>query len=105
MSGRVDVGSNIRVGVEAGGHSCRDLEASSRARDIGFRSGLSPYLAAGSLLKLFLQTKTDYMLTARFNPQIGWEAPEIRPYANLELDPMSSCFQYCPNVFEGMKVC
>ncbi|EAU93503.2 branched-chain-amino-acid transaminase [Coprinopsis cinerea okayama7 len=52
---------------------------------------------------VFGQTKTDHMLTVHYNPKTGWQTPEIRPYANLELDPMSSCFQYCPNVFEGMK--
>jgi branched-chain amino acid aminotransferase len=46
---------------------------------------------------------TDHMLIAHFEPSTGWTAPEIIPYAPLTLDPASSCFQYCPTVFEGMK--
>lgn len=44
------------------------------------------------------------MLIVNYDPEHGWGTPEIKPYAPLVLDPMSSCFQYCPNVFEGMKV-
>ena len=40
-----------------------------------------------------------------YTPSTGWSAPEIKPYGPLSIDPMSSCLQYCPNVFEGMKVC
>ncbi|KAF8628138.1 hypothetical protein AX15_004073 [Amanita polypyramis BW_CC] len=47
--------------------------------------------------------KTDYMLVAEYDPKTGWSAPEIKPYGPISLDPASSCFQYCPNVFEGMK--
>lgn len=43
------------------------------------------------------------MLIVNYDPEHGWGTPEIKPYAPLVLDPMSSCFQYCPNVFEGMK--
>ena len=49
-------------------------------------------------------TQTDYMLVVEHDPATGWSAPEIKPYAPLPMDPMSSCFHYCPNVFEGMKV-
>ncbi|KAF8698905.1 hypothetical protein AX14_001075 [Amanita brunnescens Koide BX004] len=51
----------------------------------------------------FGNVKTDYMLVAEYDPKRGWSAPEIKPYGHLSLDPASSCFQYCPNVFEGMK--
>ena len=44
------------------------------------------------------------MLVVNYDPKIGWCAPEIKPYGPLSFDPMSSCFQYCSNVFEGMKV-
>lgn len=44
------------------------------------------------------------MLIVNYDPVKGWGAPEIKPYGPLVLDPMASCFQYCPNVFEGMKV-
>lgn len=52
---------------------------------------------------VFGQTQTDHMLIMNHDPVHGWSAPEIKPYAPLSLDPMSSCLQYCPNVFEGMK--
>ena len=45
------------------------------------------------------------MLVVNYTPSAGWSVPEIKPYGPLSLDPMSSCLQYCPNVFEGMKVC
>jgi len=44
------------------------------------------------------------MLVVDYDPAHGWGTPEIKPYAPISLDPMSSCFHYCPNVFEGMKV-
>lgn len=46
---------------------------------------------------------SDHMLIAHFSHDSGWTKPEIVPYAPLSLDPASSCFQYCPSVFEGMK--
>lgn len=49
------------------------------------------------------KVKTDYMLVTEYEPKTGWSAPEIKPYGPLSLDPASSCLQYCPNVFEGMK--
>ncbi|KAG5650720.1 hypothetical protein H0H81_011267 [Sphagnurus paluster] len=51
----------------------------------------------------FGETKTDHMLVINYEPETGWSAPEIKPYGPISLDPASSCFQYCPNVFEGMK--
>lgn len=48
---------------------------------------------------------TDHMLIMHYEPENGWSAPEIKPYGPLSIDPASSCLQYCPNVFEGMKVC
>ncbi|TEB29331.1 branched-chain amino acid aminotransferase II [Coprinellus micaceus] len=52
---------------------------------------------------VFGQVQTDHMLIVNYDPVKGWGAPEIKPYGPLVLDPMASCFQYCPNVFEGMK--
>ncbi|TDL22306.1 branched-chain amino acid aminotransferase II [Rickenella mellea] len=52
---------------------------------------------------VFGQTMTDHMLVMSFDPETGWTVPVIQPYQPLQLDPASSCFQYCPNVFEGMK--
>ncbi|KIJ14842.1 branched-chain-amino-acid transaminase [Paxillus involutus ATCC 200175] len=51
----------------------------------------------------FGMTFTDHMAVATYDPSTGWSNPEIKPYAPLTLDPASSCFQYCSNVFEGMK--
>ena len=45
------------------------------------------------------------MLVVTYEPLTGWSTPEIKPYGPLSLDPASSCLQYCPTVFEGMKVC
>lgn len=47
---------------------------------------------------------TDHMLYMDFSPESGWSPPEIKPYGPLNLDPACSCFHYCPNVFEGLKV-
>ena len=44
------------------------------------------------------------MLYMDFSPESGWSPPEIKPYGPLNLDPACSCFHYCPNVFEGLKV-
>ncbi|KAI5834785.1 branched-chain amino acid aminotransferase II [Schizophyllum commune Tattone D] len=43
------------------------------------------------------------MLVVDHDPIHGWNAPEIKPFGPLSLDPTSSCFHYCPCVFEGMK--
>ncbi|KAH7925655.1 branched-chain amino acid aminotransferase II [Leucogyrophana mollusca] len=51
----------------------------------------------------FGHTFSDHMIFAAYDPVTGWSAPEIKPYAPLTLDPSSSCFQYCTNVFEGLK--
>ncbi|EJD50716.1 branched-chain-amino-acid transaminase [Auricularia subglabra TFB-10046 SS5] len=46
---------------------------------------------------------TDHMLLCEHTPGAGWGAPRIVPYGPLSLDPASSCFQYAPTAFEGMK--
>jgi len=46
---------------------------------------------------------TDHMLFVEYTPEKGWSSPEIKPYGPLSVDPSASCFQYCTNVFEGMK--
>ncbi|KAH9856342.1 branched-chain amino acid aminotransferase II [Lenzites betulinus] len=51
----------------------------------------------------FGQVMTDHMMVVSYDPISGWSTPEIKPYGPLSLDPASSCFQYAPNVFEGMK--
>ncbi|KAI0297532.1 branched-chain amino acid aminotransferase II [Multifurca ochricompacta] len=52
---------------------------------------------------VFGEVTTDHMLYMDFSPERGWSQPQIMPYGPLNLDPASSCFQYCPNVFEGLK--
>ncbi|TFK38803.1 aminotransferase [Crucibulum laeve] len=68
---------------------------------INLANELKPLPAPESLA--FGETKTDHMLIVNYDPVTGWSTPEIKPYGPLILDPASSCFQYCPNVFEGMK--
>lgn len=52
---------------------------------------------------MFGQSFTDHMLTIKWNAETGWDAPQIRPYAPLELDPSATVFHYAPCLFEGMK--
>ncbi|EIN13179.1 branched-chain amino acid aminotransferase II [Punctularia strigosozonata HHB-11173 SS5] len=79
----------------------RDLDASLLTTTLVPESDLKPIPDTKDLV--FGQTKTEHMLTCSFDPQTGWGTPEIKPYGPFHLDPMSSCFQYCPTVFEGMK--
>jgi len=46
---------------------------------------------------------SDHMLMCEYNPESGWSAPSIQPYAPISLDPASAIFHYTPSVFEGMK--
>ena len=43
-------------------------------------------------------------MVSEYHPVTGWSDPEIKPYGPFMLDPVSSCFQYSTNLFEGMKV-
>ena len=47
---------------------------------------------------------TDHMLEVDWHEGTGWEAPEIKPYQNLRLDPSSSVFHYSTECYEGFKV-
>lgn len=47
---------------------------------------------------------SDHMLEIDWNEEVGWKAPEIKPYQNLILDPSSSVFHYCTECYEGYKV-
>ncbi|KAG1908748.1 aminotransferase [Suillus fuscotomentosus] len=51
----------------------------------------------------FGQSFSDHMIVATYDPELGWSAPEVKPYGPITLDPQCSCFQYGGNVFEGMK--
>jgi branched-chain amino acid aminotransferase len=53
---------------------------------------------------VFGQTPTDHMLTIEWNLETGFEAPEIKPYGPLSLDPSASVLHYSTTMFEGMKV-
>lgn len=46
---------------------------------------------------------TDHMVTIDWNEDKGWHAPQVRPYAPLELDPASSVLHYGQAIFEGIK--
>lgn len=50
---------------------------------------------------LFGASFSDHMLTIKHVPGKGWQAPEIKPFANLELHPASAVFHYAPCLFEG----
>ncbi|KAF8584948.1 branched-chain amino acid aminotransferase II [Ramaria rubella] len=76
-----------------------DIDASKLT--ITLAPSLKPIPQPESLI--FGAKMTDHMLLMSFDPVSGWSPPAIRPYGPLSLDPASSCFQYCPNLFEGMK--
>lgn len=51
----------------------------------------------------FGKTFTDHMLTVEWSAEDGWDAPTIKPYTKLSLDPSSNALQYAFSIFEGMK--
>jgi len=82
-------------------HASHPAELDASKLKITLSETLKPIPEPESLS--FGQTMTDHMLVATYDPLTGWSAPEIKPFGPLSLSPASSCFQYCPNVFEGMK--
>ncbi|KAF5095002.1 hypothetical protein D0Z03_001938 [Geotrichum reessii] len=52
---------------------------------------------------VFGHTFTDHMLTIEWDEKTGWQAPEIKPYQTLNLDPASVVFHYGFECFEGLK--
>lgn len=52
---------------------------------------------------LFGHEFTDHMLTVDWTSKNGWEAPQIKPYGPLTLDPSCSVFHYAFECFEGLK--
>ncbi|KAJ1736732.1 branched-chain-amino-acid transaminase bat2 [Coemansia sp. BCRC 34490] len=46
---------------------------------------------------------TDHMLCIRYTEEKGWEAPEIKPYGPLSIDPAAFVLNYSIETFEGMK--
>jgi branched-chain amino acid aminotransferase len=53
---------------------------------------------------VFGQTFSDHMLCVKWSLEKGWQAPEIKPYAPLAIDPASTVLHYASTLFEGMKV-
>jgi branched-chain amino acid aminotransferase len=51
----------------------------------------------------FGQVFTDHMFVMNYDPDHGWHAPRIQPYAPLTLDPASSVLHYAQAVFDGLK--
>lgn len=47
---------------------------------------------------------TDHMVTVKWTDDVGWHAPEIKPYGPLTIMPTASCLHYATQCFEGMKV-
>ena len=87
-------------------YPCRNAQKIARTGHSGVRGGaryLCLFICQCAPTQLE-QVSTDHMLYIDFTPERGWSAPQIKPYGPLSLDPASSCFRYCPNVFEGMKV-
>ncbi|KAJ2889142.1 branched-chain-amino-acid transaminase bat2 [Coemansia asiatica] len=46
---------------------------------------------------------TDHMLCIKYTEENGWEAPEIKPYGPLQIDPAAFVLNYSVETFEGMK--
>lgn len=46
---------------------------------------------------------TDHMVSARWTAETGWHAPELKPYARMDLWPTASCLHYATECFEGLK--
>lgn len=93
------------VGIEAEGNIIIRFETHSTSAIDDFRKSKVVFFSGKfHWSHLWPQHTTDHMLTVSFDPETGWSAPEIKPYGPLSLDPASSCFQYCPNLFEGTKV-
>lgn len=51
----------------------------------------------------FGKIMTDHMLVAEWDSETGWGTPEIKPYADFQMDPASYVFHYAFCCFEGQK--
>ncbi|XP_030575885.1 branched-chain-amino-acid aminotransferase, cytosolic [Archocentrus centrarchus] len=65
---------------------------------------LSPALKTKPHVADFGTVFTDHMLTVEWSVTEGWQAPLIRPFANLSLHPACSSLHYGIQLFEGFKV-
>ncbi|KAI0344018.1 branched-chain amino acid aminotransferase II [Trametopsis cervina] len=91
--------ANIIVSVNGHASSPAPLDASKTKMTLA--TSLKSVPPAEDLV--FGQLTTDHMAIVSYDPINGWSDPEIKPYGPLTLDPLSSCFQYSTNLFEGMK--
>src|SRR4051794_1525368 len=46
---------------------------------------------------------TEHMVSARFDVDGGWSAPELSKYQKLSIDPSASVLHYGQAIFEGCK--
>jgi len=46
---------------------------------------------------------TDHMLTIDWTKDGGWQAPQIKPFADFQLHPGAKVLHYAQELFEGMK--
>jgi len=51
----------------------------------------------------FGKVMSDHILTAEWDAETGWGTPELKPYADFNLDPASAVFHYAFCCFEGQK--
>lgn len=79
--------------------SAGELDASLLQTTLTSTPGVLP--PSSSLV--FGQTFSDHMLTVEWSAQHGFEAPHIKPYGPLSLDPSATVLHYAPTLFEGMK--
>ncbi|KAM7366970.1 hypothetical protein PAMP_014900 [Pampus punctatissimus] len=64
---------------------------------------LSSTLKAKSDVLAFGTVFTDHMLTIEWSAIEGWQAPLIKPFGNLSLNPACSSLHYGIQLFEGLK--
>ncbi|XP_044198615.1 branched-chain-amino-acid aminotransferase, cytosolic isoform X1 [Thunnus albacares] len=64
---------------------------------------LSSTLKAKSEVFAFGTVFTDHMLTIEWSATEGWQAPFIKPFGNLSLNPACSSLHYGIQLFEGLK--
>ncbi|KAJ2398984.1 branched-chain-amino-acid transaminase bat2, partial [Coemansia sp. RSA 2531] len=103
----------LGVGLIRGGQrgtllGARMLHASSRLDDIRAAALQKTLTTAPKALVakeklVFGHTFSDHMLTVEWTAKGGWEAPQIKEYGPLSLDPSCSVFHYAFECFEGLK--
>ncbi len=98
-----DLGRRLRSlwtsSVLTGGACGEGLSAARMSVDLAKRP--KEKVALASLL--FGHTFSDHMLTCEWTATHGWQAPRIKPFANLSISPAASALHYAIECFEGMK--